>query len=236
MKYFKSLGLCLVAMFALGAVTASSAFAEEPPTFLFKGHPARAFSSKQFGEGTLETTKGETVKCTGGTNTGTFENEKRARDVLISFTGCKAKILTTTYECKSAGANTEEIRSKDLLGRLGWISKANSEVGILFNSEEASGLFAEFTCTHSSTNVEIKVRGSVIALVKNTNELIDPGSYFLIDFDKGTEPGELGKDRKLEGEAENKLETYTGIAKSFIGSAIEGSARIYPLESMEIST
>jgi hypothetical protein len=130
-RFMKIMGLCLVAAFLTSAVAAATAFAEEKPTFLFKGHPARAFSSKQVGEGTLETTSGETVKCTGGTNTGEFENEKRAKDILIAFTGCTAKVLTTTYECQSflPGSNKEEIKTFDLLARLGYTNKANKEVG-----------------------------------------------------------------------------------------------------------
>jgi hypothetical protein len=247
MKYFKSLGLCLVAVLALSAVVAATASAEIVPLFLFSG-TNKVFSSKGNG-GKLETTKGEEVNCTAETDTGEIEGEKQsrnARDILISYTGCTAKILTKTLKCKSSGAAEEEIKTFDLLGRLGYTNKAEKKVGMLFNPETGkannpNNLFAAFSCTTTGETDEIKVKGSVIALITPVNKLVDPSEHFTVTFEKGAKTkGELGEDRKFEGEPENELLTATTITikekptAPYIKSAIEGIAEIFPLQSTEI--
>ena len=141
----------------------------------------RQFSSIE-GEGKLVTRKGEEVKCKGGRDTGEITGPKQAKDILISYTGCTAKAAVEEYNCQS-GATTGEIKTFDLLGRLGFINKAKKEVGILFNPETGNAknprtLFAEFECVNKKTggkNNFIKVKGSIIGAITPVNTLIEPG-------------------------------------------------------------
>ncbi len=245
----KVMGLCLVAAFVMSAVAVATASAAKPE-FLFRGTgSARAFSSKQTTEGVLETSKGEEVKCKAATNYGTFKNAKEVENVLISFTGCTATITLKTYTCTSKGANEGEIKTFDLQGKLGYINAAEKKVGILLSPEvnatkNPKTLFAEFTCTKGSEKIEIKTKGSTIGLITPVNTLIEPkgtNEFFTITSEKGEGKG-VPLDTKFEGEAANKLLTETTFTikekgegeAAFIESAIAGSAKVYPLESLEI--
>ena len=104
MKYFKSLGLCLVAVFALGAVVASSAFASEGPTLLFpNGGGAKPNFSSVSGKGKLVSKaagKALTIECKAAKNTGVaIPGTDRVEKVVIAFTGCTGKIKEETVKC-----------------------------------------------------------------------------------------------------------------------------------------
>jgi hypothetical protein len=244
MKYFKSLGLCLVAVFALGAVTAATASAITPPMFSWSSGSTK-FSSKG-GAGTLETEKKETVSCTAETDEGEVEGpspSSKIRKVKISYTGCRSSILNE--KCKSTGANEEEIKTFELEGRTGWINRAKTEPGILFSPETGNAgnpnnLFAEFKC---STNT-IRVKGSIIGSVPGElfGRLIGPPSdetafknFLKIDFKKGTKAGEPAV-KKFEGATEeDKIRTETPLTGgAFIESSAEGSVEVFPLISLEL--
>jgi hypothetical protein len=250
MKYFKSLGLCLAAVFALSAVVVNSAFAEKPEFLFPQGGTKRQFSSIEEA-GKLVTRKGEEIKCTGGTDTGEITGPKQAKDVLIAYTGCTAKAGLEEYNCQS-GATTGEIKSFDLLGRLGFISKANKEVGILFNPETGRAnnprtLFAEFECVNKKTggkNNFIKVKGSIIGAIAPVNKLIGPGEFVTITFKETEGKPEV---KNFEGEPVNQILTLstfttkeeikeTGGETGWIESGAQGVAKVYPLESMRICT
>jgi hypothetical protein len=256
MKSIKIMGLCLVAVFALSAVVASSAFAEKPE-FLFPNNEGKKQFSSIETAGTLETRKGEEVKCTGGRDTGEVSGAKEARDILITYTGCIAKVGTEEFKCQSESAKSEEIKTYDLAARIGFDTKP--KVGILFHPETGrennpNNLFAVFECINDKTggkNINIRVKGSVIGLIIQTNTLIEPhgtNEFFEITFAKKTGEKGIPEDRKLEGETENNkllsLTTFTtkekvketGGEEGWIESAAEGTAKVYPLESMKICT
>lgn len=234
------MGLCLVAVFVASAVAVATASAITPQFVFATGTGSYKVFSSKGGEGKLETTKGETVTCKKETNVGEIEGtspSSKVRDILISYTGCTSKILTKEYKCKSAGANEEEIKTFDLLGRLGWL-KSPTEAGVLFDPEvnaekNPKNLFAEFACTKGTETIEIKVKGSVIAKIGPVGTLINPGESFAVTFKKGTGAGVPGFP-KFEGEAENKLETETTTSKAFVGSAAAGEVEIFPLVSTKI--
>jgi hypothetical protein len=237
MRQTKLLGLCLTVALAVCAIAAAAASAE-PPGFEFLGEKSDTLSSKG-GALTLETTKGEVVKCGKMTAAGGVEDS----DLLPTFSGCTATILTKTYKCKSPGGNEEEIKGFPLQISLGLINKSKEEVGILLSPEEGApenpnDLFAAFTCTRSSENVNVKIKGSVIGKITPTNTSVGPTQTtkaFEVKFTKGSEKGEQGI-KVFEGETVNKLETETSITekegKGYVGSAIEESTELFP----EVST
>jgi hypothetical protein len=189
MKYFKSLGLCLVAVFALGAVVASSAFASEGPTLLFptEGKGAKPNFSSVTGKGKLiaKAAGGTlTVECAAARNTGVaVPGTDRVEKVFITFTSCKGKIKGETVKCGAAPAGANEtITTNSLSGQLGYIHVGTPlTVGLVLKSE--SELFAEFKCSVNTVKVrgrEIKEKefAGIIAevLPESLNKLIDPGN------------------------------------------------------------
>jgi hypothetical protein len=256
MKYLRITGLCLATTFALCAVAANSAFAEKPEFLFPKGGTKRQFSSIESGTSKFVTRKGEEAKCTGGTDTGEITGPKQAKDILITYTGCTTKAGLEEYNCQS-GATTGEIKTFDLLGRLGWIKKSENEVGILFNPETGKAnnprnLFAEFECVNKKTggkNNFIKIKGSIIGSFPSTsiNTLIEPGGtreFAEITFKETSGKPEI---KNFEGEPVNQILTLstfttkeeikeTGGETGWIESGAEGTAKIFPLESMKICT
>jgi hypothetical protein len=241
MKRIMIVGLCLTSAFLMSAVAAATASASaETPQFRWTG--AKEFSSKG-GIGKLETSKGEEVECKEETDRGEIEGSSpstRARDILISYKKCTSP-SNLGGACKSAGANAGEIKTFDLLARIGWINKAKKEVGILFNPEigisgNPNNLFAEFTCEPGLATIAIKVRGSVIVPITPAGKPVGPSEttkFFSATFEKAAGKGKQ-KVTKFEGESANKLETETTISGGFIESAAEGVAEIFPLVSTEI--
>ncbi|HEV3323510.1 MAG TPA: hypothetical protein VG147_15100 [Solirubrobacteraceae bacterium] len=165
----KIVGLCLVVALLASAVAVASASATTL-TFLLPGGKLQDFSSKA-GPGVLVAksgTSGENiVECKSATNTGSVLNHTDLiENVLIRFEKCTSKILTTTYTC-SSGSEEGVIKTNELNGQLGLFTSATSNetrAGIVLKAEpnattNPNTLFAEFTCTHSSESVPVKVRG-----------------------------------------------------------------------------
>jgi hypothetical protein len=202
MRYFKSLGLCLVAVFALGAVMASSAFAEA--LFLFPEGAAKlqAFSSRT-GSGKLVAKSGAKVECTSATNTGEVENKTdRIEKVLIIFKGCEIEVLAKKHKCTTAGQAEGVIKTFQLNGNLGLLNKTGEaeKVGLVLKAEvnateNPKTLFAEFECAGlGKVRVKGKERasnkelGGIIAEILPTSveTLIDKGEPGLLTYKKGT--------------------------------------------------
>jgi hypothetical protein len=221
----------------MSAVAAASASAETPE-FRFAGS-SRGFSSRA-GSSTLETTAGEALTCENETAAGEAEGTTKIRNIVISKKGCRVTVLGQTYKCKSAGAGEEETVTFDLLARLGWINKAEKQVGVSISPEEGksnnpNNLFEEFECTHGSSKIEAKARGATIGLVGPLNTLINPGKAFTGKSEISASKG-VPLYTKFEGEAEDKLEVESSLSKKFIGAAIRVSAEGFFLVSTEIAT
>jgi hypothetical protein len=253
MKYLKITGLCLTATLALSAVAANSAFGEKPEFLFPSGGTKRQFSSIE-GEGKFVTRKGEDVRCRGGsTSTGEVSGPKTASDILITYTGCTGNVLGEEDNCQT-GTVTGEIKTFDLLGRLGFISKAKKEVGILFNPETGKAnnprnLFAEIECVskNGARKNYIRIKGSIIGAITPVNTLIEPGGtteFAEITFKETSGKPEI---KNFENEPVNQFLTLTvvttkeevketGGEEGWIESGAEGKAKVYPLESMKICT
>lgn len=245
MGHLKLICTCLtvaVAMCALGAATASAG----TPTFTFSGE-TNALSSKG-GTLSLETTKGEVVKCESITTTGTIESPSASNEIKAFapiFKGCDVKILGKEYKCKSTGAEDGEIKGFSLHARLGWLSESKEEAGLLFSPEEGlegnpHNLIAEFACTKGAEKIEVKLKGSVIGKITPVNTSVGPAEAtkdFEVKLTKGSAKGEQGI-KNFEGEAENKLEMEDSITekegKGFVQSATEVPFEIFPEMTSQI--
>jgi hypothetical protein len=238
MKSIKLVGLCLAAALLVSAAATATAWAEAPEFGSEVKEGSRDFSSKG-GTFTLETTKGERITCEKETNTGELEAipTKKLRKISVGFKECTTTVANKVYLCGTLGFGPE-IRTFELLGRIGYVKKAEMKVGLLLNPEEGAAnpkdLIAEVECIRpGEPTLLIKVKGSVIALITPVNKLVDPGSPFVLNFAKeGT-----GKqvDKKFEGETENHLLVETPTSGGgFIESAYTGEIELFFLISLEL--
>jgi hypothetical protein len=88
MQRFRILGVALLAIFALGAVAAVAANAEEG--FLPRKTNDFTFEGTAKNKPTLETTAGSTIACEKLTGSGTLKSDKQAEKVTLDFDGCSA--------------------------------------------------------------------------------------------------------------------------------------------------
>jgi hypothetical protein len=82
------------------------------------------------------------VECAAETNEGEAEGKNKVVNVEVTFTGCAALGLVP---CSNTGEEGE-IHSGPLKGKLGWISKASKEVGIVLEPQVKKAPFAAFEC------------------------------------------------------------------------------------------
>jgi hypothetical protein len=243
MKYFKVLGLCLVAAFVVSAVAVATASATKPG-FRFSG-TAKAFSSKS-GAGTLVSKAGHKVKCTSDRDTGEIEGASetdKVTNVIVIFLGCKAEVDGVEVECKSTGANKEEIRSNTLEGQLGYVPPAaNKKVGLVLKSKVE--LFAEFKCLTTT----VKVRGREISAgvfagivgefaSGSVNTLISPPNSFVLNYKQNAANKWEQEPRELEvlGTTVKELLLEANFGAGYELSGLETTDEIFPLQSTEIS-
>jgi hypothetical protein len=158
MTRIKSLGLCLVAALALGAMTASFAQAETPPEFFTKaaiGSVApEVKETNTLGVAFLEghTSKAK-IECKKGAGSAVVSGAKSTKEALTNFQECE--VATVGLPCENHGS--KEIETKDLVGELGLITSTKD--GIRLKPESGTYL-AEFVCGGGA--IAIKVKGSLI--------------------------------------------------------------------------
>jgi len=159
MTRIKSLGLCLVAALALGAMTASFAQAETPPEFFTKAAvggaaPTEVKETNTLGVAFLEghTSKAK-IECKKGSGSAVVTGAKTTAKALTNFQECE--VATVGLPCENHG--TKEIETKDLVGELGLISSTKDGVRL---KPESGTYLAEFICGGGA--IEIKVKGSLI--------------------------------------------------------------------------
>jgi hypothetical protein len=188
MKRIKIMGLCLVAVFALSAMTAAGAGAA-PAYFACVKTTGGKFSEKKCatpgsgktakyelvqGNGKGKVFKGKSLKghtailttpklssvvqCTSFTDEGSIEASGLGQDKLLSVF---KKCTSAKKNCTSgAPAKTGEIHTFALKGSLGVIKASPLSVGVKL-SAESGGLLAEFNCE----GLKVKTEGSVIGIV-----------------------------------------------------------------------
>ena len=158
-----SMALSLVAVLLLGGIAAASASAatfEAKPSFPVK------FTATG-GPGLLQTVKPRHVSCVESTATGEVSGSGAVSGVKVTYKGCFAEGIKP-LECNSAGAASGEIKTNAIKGSPVDIDAKHTKAGILLEPEGT--VFAEFNCKlGAAVNETIKVEGSIIAKVKDTD-------------------------------------------------------------------
>jgi hypothetical protein len=156
----RTIGLALVAAFALSAIASATASAALPEIVNKEGKTLvkNKYTSKS-GKATLETGKNGAVICSASTDKGETTGVKTGVST-VTFTGCES----TGIKCSSSGAKSGEI-----------VSKATSQVVYELNSkkekEAALLLVAEEATIKCSAFQTLKVKGSVLGLLSPINKL-----------------------------------------------------------------
>lgn len=156
MKYLKIMGLCLVAVLALSAVTVASASAQEMELVNKEG---KALVKNKFkgesGKGTLEATNGSKITCTKTKFTGKTTNTKEG-EAATTFTGCESK----GFKCNTEGSGTGEIKTSLTL----FIALSGGH-WVFFLSILTSPIVL-----HCTGLQELKVRGGIVIPVTSPEE------------------------------------------------------------------
>lgn len=163
----RTLGLALVAVFAMSAVAASAASATLPEFGSSSGFPVKFTSHNKTGvEPKLHSTTAlgaHNVACKESKDKGEVLNSKEVGKIKVEYKGCVEE--GTTKKCTTTGEVAGVIVTKELKGRIGYISEPAKTVGVELEPVTAP-LFAEFTC---ETVGKVKVEGCTIGQAKPVN-------------------------------------------------------------------
>jgi hypothetical protein len=152
----RSVLAALVAVFAMSVLWAASASAALPE-FEFELHAHVTFTGKTV-EVRLQEVNGASYNCTGATMTGEITGPKEVAKVVIKFTGACHGFCRQNF--------TDEWQTKELKGRIGYISKETGAVGLLL--EPVAEPVAK--CERLGAGTNWQVQGSLIGELgpKNT--------------------------------------------------------------------
>jgi hypothetical protein len=177
MKRFRFIAVALLAVFALGAVVASAAQAEEAPYWTVGGTrleagQTRFITAKEIHPFVLaQATLGVTITCTEtsvlphGVLLGSEPGEPGTNDEIVTFKACKVTGNGSGATCETV---TEPINTTNLKSEL-VLDKTKTKLLVLF--QPASGtLLAELTFPKGCKVEAIKVTGSVLAEALNEKE------------------------------------------------------------------
>jgi hypothetical protein len=225
MKRMRILGLAILAVFALGAITAAGASAVEPGWYECAKEAGGKFEKgcgKEGGKGgyTLKPGigKGKAFKGKGGLaklhtwipekGDVPVECEKFTDSGNIALPNLTVKVVAKFSKCKAAGfvcqsgAKKGEIVTNPLAGELGYVEKAGPKVGasLASEAEPGKGLLAEFTCTGIA---KVRTHGAVIGTHLGNINVINKSSetvYKIVE----TEPAPgfkaiTNENKKFEG-------------------------------------
>jgi hypothetical protein len=186
------IGMCLVSVVAFSAISASSAFAEEPMPYLFTfsaGNPNEGgtFTSTGATKDTFQTS-GFTFECESSTNSGEFEKElgRHLGKVTIVFEKCK----TSGFNCGNEGSSDNITLSKWLWHLVAgfdpqqdrWIPAVLLLIGASKENHESTGEF-EFTCAGI---LKMKLKGKSL-----TGALYKTGTDTPLELGESVEKADL---------------------------------------------
>ena len=98
---------------------------------------------------------GYVIECAEENSSGEAVGKDELKNIAVTFTGCK---LFGTIPCQNGHA--EEITTNTLKGKLGYIDKANKEVGVLLEPAKAKGTFSVFNCPGFPVDISVGVGNS----------------------------------------------------------------------------
>jgi hypothetical protein len=193
MKRIRVGGLGLATVAAVMAFSGASASALPE----FSGPFGKPFTSTSKAS-LFETVGGAKLMCKADTNTGEVTGPQSGV-ITITFTGCKLKGIP----CNTPGMTPGTIATNLLTMTIGYINKANKEVGVDL-AEPFGGGFLNYGC---GPTLFAKVQGSVIGRIAPINKVVTPSKTFVVHFQQS---GGIQKVVNLEAAPVDVLETSFG--------------------------
>jgi hypothetical protein len=221
------MGVCVVALIAALVPAVAPAHANAASPVLEFVSPVSAFPigfTADGGEVTAALADFDTVvHCTGSEGEGEIIGPRSTLSNYV-FTGCEAQGgADDGHECKSEGANAEEIKTGTIEADLVYIDQAKHEVGMLLNP--GGGIYMNFECGGES----VKARGPFLSPVGPINKEATSFTAILTRSGATQTPNEyenaIGEKRKAipMGERGVNPAATTGVELSF---AIHTSASL----------
>lgn len=254
MKTLKIAGLCLMAMLVLSIAAGASAAAETKPYIVqcretpgkgqwedgqcshtkpnggWETRAGGSMNDETFGAtsgaSVLKTTPlGNELKCSSDVISGKITGPKTVGNVVITFSRCKE--AAHSAECQNQGPGV--IRTNPLKGKIGYLNKEETKVGLALEPEGAAGtLFASFTC-HFSSGINWEVKKQVIGELETLNTMSLTNKLVF------AQSGGVQEWLNLLGETANRFETKVGGSGfNFEESGLEGVDEITTQFDMEI--
>jgi hypothetical protein len=188
MQLIKRFGVILMAVFALTAIAASTAAAEEKTLILPIPTPAEPLEgTSKSGSMTLLTVGGEEIKCGADTNTFKFTTANLGT-IHILFEKCTGRESGSSLEapCTGEGAGKEKIL---VLGKVHYVlalwMKNETETELLAALIILIEPTVKFTCEALFVKRALEVKGCVPSLATPINELVRATKDIFEDFKSG---------------------------------------------------
>jgi hypothetical protein len=184
MKRIRLLGLTLLAVFALGALAAQGAMAENP-TILPEAASSATFTGTSTSAPTLQTTSKQTITCTKAKTKGGFTSSSGGT-ITLDFEGCKKE----SSACTGAGEATEVILTGGKFELVDVLPSGTLDLGVLVTPEEGGKNQVTFKCGIITT----VVTGQVIGVADNAKgellKSLEKGKEFILLFKNNGTVGE----------------------------------------------
>jgi hypothetical protein len=179
MRRIRVMGLCIVAVFAMSALVASTAAAASPEYYVAKNACTKKFGPIWGGgectvtKKTLASTKitytttagrsylegGLTITCSSSTGKGTINGPIHAEKLILTYHGCEDPAITSS--CQTKGTSGGVITTEKIKTTLTEASEAPGGPLVDVNRlEPEKEYFAQFNCGPKS-EVKVKVHGAV---------------------------------------------------------------------------
>lgn len=206
---------------ALALVPAGASAASPVLEFVVPGHSLPIGFTTESGAVNAEMAGFETlVECTASHGEGEITGP-RATVSEYWLTGCTAG----GQECKSAGANAEEIETGPIDADLVYIDQARREVGVLLNP--GKGTYIAFECAGKSA----EGKGSFLAPVGPINQEATAFTATLNQLDSVQTPDEYEGEK---GERFQAIPTGSREGKPFVPTGVELAMTVHTSVPVEI--
>ena len=212
MTRIRTIGLVLVAVFAMSAIVASAASAALPEYFQ-KGSPLTKKTAFTGTAGASKLVSGAaTIECTSDSSKGDLLTSKTAGKIKITYSGCTIPALPG-IKCETKKAKPGVITTEALKGLLVYSSETVGGAKIASEqftpeSEEAEATFAKFSCDEGA--IPVVVTGAVLGEATPIDTEALTGEVILRAKATETEPG-CGKQQLLYIEAVAPCEHLTAL-------------------------
>jgi len=217
MKRISIIGLCLMALVAMSAVTAASSSAALPEFKSSTGFPVTFTSTSLLPlEPVLKSQilgKEENILCKMSSDKGEVSGAKTVAKVRVTYTECKEQ-TEPTKTCTTTGKPTGTIETEEISGEIGLVGTAAELTNKLVGTKlkpTTSANFAAFTCTGKAEKVTVK--GCTVGVATPTNTISTAG---ILAFEE-------------IGGTNAKSQRFKGFADSGTGCELETTAGFFEL-------